>query len=360
MRRLLALVLLLVGGCTAPDSPSPAPVPAPTTPAVAVQSMPRAVDALPWWESRLPRRVPRSEAGLPRLVDDPPGRATVVYHPPEHWPEPVEGWAGETLLFHGVDGRWRAMRMDELGLDDATWGSHDTYGAGSLSPDGRWWAGQQRTGVVLLDLATGKAETIAMGTRFTYTVDWRTDSQSLLVHHGSPPRTEVLELSSGRRTRLPFDSWKASPILDGTALSVRVRRGLAEVLEWHGSRRTSLGAVEVPGLRPDRGRSALYGPDAVPGRLLLSAQRPPYRTLDLVVVDTDGPKVAARLHLDVSARRGYRQDGWLDEETVLLEWGPGLVAWRPDDGTFWRVMDVDTPRNGYATLDVATDLAARP
>lgn len=359
------VVLLAIGGCT-DTSESPASVPSTPTPAAAaaaaaaVQEMSRGAGSLPRLETRLPRRVPASADGLTRLVDDPPGRATVVYHPAEQWPEPVEGWASETLLFHGVDDRWRVLTMDELGLDDATWGSHDTYGAGALSPDGRWWAGQQRTGVIVLDLRTGRVREIPMGTRWTAQVAWHADGRSLVVDHGRVQRTELLDPRTGARALMPATSWKASPMADGTAVSVRIRDQEAEILEWRGSARVSLGTVEVPGLRPDRGRSDLYGPEVTTGRLLLGVQRPPYRTLDLVVLDTESPWVAARLHLDRHARRAFRSDGWLDAETVLLEWGPGLLAWRPDDGTFWRVMRVDTPSNGFASLDVATELVARP
>ena len=96
---------------------------------------------LPRLRSRLPRAVPDRVDDLPSLLTDPPGRAVLTFHPPEGFDDPA-GWASETLLFYGSDRRWRSLRMGELGLPAQAWPGADTYGAGSLSPDGRWWAGR--------------------------------------------------------------------------------------------------------------------------------------------------------------------------------------------------------------------------
>ncbi len=48
--------------------------------------------------------------------------------------------------------------LDDL-PDEATY--LDTYGAGDLSPDGRYWIGPTRDGVVLLDLRTGEVDLLS-------------------------------------------------------------------------------------------------------------------------------------------------------------------------------------------------------
>lgn len=323
-----------------------------------MQTLPSDLDSLPRLRTALPRRVPADASSLPALLSDPPGRATAVYHPAEMWPaEPGEGWASETLLFHGVDGRWRRLRMDELGLTNASWPGADTYGAGSLSPDGRWWAGKSRAGVIVLDLGTGRVETIRMGSRWTASVEWRDDSRSLVVGHGgNGRRAEVVELPSRMRTVLPYEYWQADFARDGTAYSLRAAdRGHAELISWRGDSPVSLGDVALPGLRSWEG--GMIGPDVTDGRLLASVQRAPYRVVDLVVVSTEDLRVEARLHLSPSQVLTYRAAEWLDPETVLLQSGPGLIAWRPADGTFFRVTRTRTPRNGYESLDVAADVA---
>ena len=322
--------------------------------------MPSDLRVLPRLRSALPKRVPRDTSGLPSLVDDPPGRATMVYHPPEMLvDDPTTGWANETLLFHGVDGRWRKLRMDELGLPDDIWPGWDTYGAGSLSPDGRRWAGKSRAGVIVLDLATGDADLIELDSDWTAWVEWRDDSRSVVAGHGNGGRrTELIELPSGRRTSQPFRYWEARFAPDGTAYSLQpAGRGRVEILSWRGDTTTALGVVDVPGLR--RWQGGMYGPDVTDDRILVGVQRSPYRTIDLAVIGIEELEVAARLHLTVKQRSRFVDAEWLDPETVLLEAGPGLLAWRPADGSFLRVTALPDPGNGFANVDVATGQPTR-
>jgi hypothetical protein len=357
MRLAVTVVLLAVlDGCTA-DGPRPPEAAPESRPEVVVQMLPSDLSSLPRLHTALPRRVPTDLTSLPALMADPPGRATAVYHPPERWPETVEGWTSETLLFHGIDGRWRRLRMDELGLPEASWPGADTYGAGSLSPDGRRWAGKSRAGVILLDLGAGRVETIRMGSRWTASVEWRDDSRSLVVGHGGGGRrAEVVQLPSRRRTVLPYEYWQADFAPDGTAYSLKAAgRRRADVISWRGDRPVSLGDVSLPGLRSWQG--GMIGPDVTDGHLLAFVQRAPYRIVDLVVISTDDLQVEARLHLSSRQVLTYRAAEWLDPDTVLLEAGPGLIAWRPTEGAFFRVMSAPTPRDGYASLDVAADVA---
>lgn len=360
MRRAVLGVALLLTGCSSGGQterdPGP-PAAAGVAPLVAVQTMPVDIASLPRLRTALPRSLPSDASALPDLMDDPPGRATMVYHPPEMIvDEPVDGWASETLIFYGVDGRWRRMRMDELGLPDAIWPGSDTYGAGSLSPDGRRWVGKSRAGVIVVDLATGHADLIDLGTDWTAWVEWRDDSRTIVVgHRNARFRTDLIELSSRQRTALPFTYWSASFAPDGTAYSLRsAGRGRVELVAWHGDVPTSVGEVDIPGLR--RWTGGMYGPDLTEDRFLVGVQKRPYRTIDLVVVGIDDLQAEARLHLAAKQRSRYVDAEWLDPETVLLEAKSGLVAWRPSDGTFLRVTALPDPGNAFANVDVATGL----
>lgn len=273
------------------------------------EPMPDDSDSWPVLRTALPRVVPSDLDDLPALLDDLPGRATMVYHPAEQWPEPVEGWASETLAFHGADGGWRVLRMDALGLPDASWTTHDTYGAGSLSPDGRWWAGKSRAGVIVLDLGTGAVEVVDLGSRWVASVEWSSDSRAMTVGHGYRLRTDLVQWPGGEVTRLPYRYWEA--------------------------------------------------PDLVGGRMLTIRQRRPFHTLDLLVLDPARLRVDARLHVDRRDRYRFVGAEWLDARTVLMQAGPGLLAWRPDSGRFWRLTRTPDPGNGFASLDVASDLVGR-
>ncbi|WP_121257043.1 hypothetical protein [Nocardioides ferulae] len=112
--------------------------------------------------SGLPWRLPETGADLPSLLDDLPGRATVVVNPRiEAINIAVTRWSELELLVAGAEGGWRRLNLGDLGLPEAQRYS-DTYGAGQLSPDGRRWAGPVRDGVVVLDLRTGAARIVRL------------------------------------------------------------------------------------------------------------------------------------------------------------------------------------------------------
>lgn len=121
------------------------------------------LERAPWARGyRLPRRPPPPADKVPRLLDDLPGRAVMTYYAePSHLagfagsPYPT-AWDRETIYFLGDDLRWRVLPMTDLGLADSAWYGTDNYGAGSLSPDGRWWGTTSMNGSVVLDLRTGR------------------------------------------------------------------------------------------------------------------------------------------------------------------------------------------------------------
>lgn len=94
---------------------------------------------LPLLRTKLPSHFEFPPAGeVTSLLTDPPGRVAVKmirYLPYDR----VTGFADQLIYFFGVDGRWRSLRMSELGLKDSRWAGPDTPWAGSVSPDGRYW-----------------------------------------------------------------------------------------------------------------------------------------------------------------------------------------------------------------------------
>lgn len=361
---LVISVVVLTSGCS-PSAESSGEVAPSTVQPITRPKPQRLLDAglggLPRLRTRLPRSVPASADELPSLLTDPPGRALLAYHPPEVIGSySAQGWASETLLFYGFDRRWRALRMDELGLPAGAWPGSDTYGAGSLSPDGRWWAGRSSAGVVLLDLSTGKSRLVHTGTDWVSEIRWLADSRAFVVSAPSNRgRTKRVRVPDLKITELPYRLWQVGIAPDDRAYSLRrVRIGEAELVEHRGGELVPRGRLVLPGL--GRGLRRQWGVLPIEGRFAVPHQPRPrdFRRVELVVVDAASLEVEARLLFD--NRDGLvRFSYWLDSETMLLEVPDGLVAWRPDTARLLRVLDVPAAaENQYWSIDVAGPIGA--
>lgn len=147
-----------------------------------------------WARGNVPRTVPAAHTPLPSLLDDPPGRALVA----SYLPRPTSDLSGEVVDFYGVDRRWRRLVMGDLDLPANRWNGGDTYGAGALSPDGRWWAGKMTGGMFLVDLRDGSAKAIS-GTQS------RRGGASFVW---SPDSDELVLILMGRSTRVSVPSMR--------------------------------------------------------------------------------------------------------------------------------------------------------
>ncbi|QCW49798.2 hypothetical protein FE634_04120 [Nocardioides dongxiaopingii] len=370
MRTVVALALLLILGACSPGRAEPQEGLGSTTPTHAavttrpaspdpsgypgdVVRLPRDLSDLPRLRTRLPRAVPSDPAALPSLLSDPPGRALFAHHPPEGRGD-TPGWSGETVLLLGADRRWRRLDLGDLGLAEAAHPGPDTYGAGNLSPDGRWWAGRSRAGVVLLDLRTGEHRVVDTGTDWVSEVRWLADSSGYDVVDGVRGRSQRVTVPSLEVTELPYRLWQVGTEPDGTVLSLRrVEAGTAELVEHVGGDVVVRGRLSIPGL--GRGVTRLRAVVPTEGRFAVGHQPRPldFRRVEIVVVDTESQRVEHVLRLD---NRGYtvREWSWLDPRTLLVGTDDGVLAWRPDEGRLLRVVDVPVaPRDRYWTWAAA-------
>lgn len=152
-----------------------------------------------WAHGNVPRTVPEVNTPLPSLLDDLPGRAVVA----SYVPRATTDINGEAVEFYGVDGRWRRLVLGDLGLPPNEWNGVDTYGAGALSPNGRWWAGSMIDGMFVVDLREGSTMTIPRvhGRGGMASFEWSPDSDELvLVLKGRSTRVSV---PSMRQRRFP-------------------------------------------------------------------------------------------------------------------------------------------------------------
>lgn len=364
-RALVPGLVLLLAGCSEPAEPPPGEAPraetptaTPTAPAYPVQRVPPDVGSTPVRPvAGLPRSFPAADAAVPSVLDDPPGRARLAYHPPEWWGD-ATGWASEVVLLLGADGDWRRLALDDLGRPEEDWPGADTYSAGELSPDGRWWAGRSRAGVLLVDLRTGRHELVALDTDWVAQVRWRPDSSGFVAAygHGNRPGLRAAEVTlAGRRVRpVPYAVWSTGFAPDGTPLTLRrARDGSYDVVARPGTSDVVRATVRLP-LTGRRNRT--LGPLPTVGRYAVLTQGRSTRPVDLVVLDGTTHEVEHVLRFD--QRRVKLWDSWwLDPDRLLLQTRRDLLLWDLRAGSVRRVAAGPEP-NGDGwwawTMDVAT------
>ena len=356
MRRRGAIVLsLLVPVLVACDGQAPAEETAPQpTPTATSQSMtdppvapvmetrlPADLADVPVADIGLPARMPTASESLPSLLDDPPGRAVMSYRPVESFDDP-QGWSGEAFYVLGTDGGWRRLAMADLDLPEDWWPGHDMYGAGQVSPDGRWWAAYAGPNVLLMNLRTSEHRLVDLGTdRSVRFVRWLPDSRALQAFsnraseaHGVSS-THLVRVSGNVRVS-PYGPLAVAFEPDGTAVKFTAHHRL----RWADPATTPTKDA-VPGwwhLQGDSWRSH-HGE-----RLsILPIFRETAEVEDLLAVDRATLEPAARL---VNRRGGFVGPGesmgisygWLDDETLLTSTSSWLVTWAPAEGELRRVV----------------------
>lgn len=329
------------------DSPAPGPGPGSTPWPIDAARIDRISSGPPRMDSKLPDAFPPDDSVLPDLLPEPPGRALMAYHPRESFDD-RGAWETETVFFLGLDGRWRSLDMQRLGLPASTHPGVDTYGAGELSPDGTAWAAPTTAGIVLLDLSTGRSREVALPGDHTGYLRWRPDGHSINVmrlHGASTQRTWALDPQTAKVRRaayiLPIDGFAAN----GSVVTF-TRRGDQTVRSVHRDQSEVQKVVALPHRLARRG--AAVGRD----HAVFGYNR------ELVAVETGSWAPVARLRLDRGEAAGWPR-GWWDDDTLwFFESTRGLITWNVDDGrsrTLTRVTPAARP-NTYWSASVAVDL----
>lgn len=362
----LAIVLLssaCTGGDTAtpsanPESPEQAPDPPSAAPLdIQVQRLrASAIPSLPRLAAAVPGRVPVPTAIAQPLLSNLPGSALMTYHPPENFRD-QSGWLGEDILFYGADGEWRRLPMADLGLPASAWPGPDTFGAGELSPDGRWWTADSGAGAIIVNLSTGRVQLVDLSRPFMTTATWLPDSQSFVVRAfggGNRERSLEVNVRNGSLTPTPYDHSDVGFEPDGTPISLERTEGGVQLVEWNGQDKVSRGAL-TPTLTL---AEAAVGAWSTPtNATFFASHHGRTATTDIVTADLGTRTVGARLAF---SRQGYlvhSVEGWLDPKTLLIKTADHLIAWRPDVGRLYRVTDfVPAGANSYSTVSVAVDV----
>lgn len=364
-RRAGSLVLVLVAllaattGCTGSNDPAPSPPDSRHTPPATSSPADRPawsmddvrIDRIPadppMVDSALPASFPPDDAVLPDLLEGPPGRARLAYHPRETFDD-RDGWSDERVFFFGVDGTWRSLELVDLGLPESDHPGVDTYGAGELSPDGTRWAAKTNAGVVVVNLGTGLARMIELPGRATNYLDWRPDGRRLdVARFGGRPRyrTWTVDPASGRTKRAPYSLPLDGYAVDGAVVTYE-KRGIDVVRTAHRGRRTVSGIVPIPWQLVRLG--GLVGET----RTMVGLRR------NVAVVDTASSRPLARVRLGYSGGFGFPR-GWLDEDTLYFYSADvGLLTWDVETGDFRLLTSVRPAarKDSYWTTSVAEQL----
>ncbi|UUW92640.1 hypothetical protein [Pimelobacter simplex] len=250
------------------------------------------------------------------------------------------------------------LNLADLGLDPDGWPGPDTYGAGHLSPDGKRWAGPSALGVVVLDLATGKARTTRIRGGVA-AISWAPDSRSLLVDSPQTHRTYFLPRQGTTRDaqRLPFrllgSAFRGQGIVHVTAAS----DGTAKLRRWRelppgGDPEISTAAREIV---EGRTFGSAYFPREGEGPFVATLGETGQR---LGRVSADGQRVEAVLRPGKGTffvrYLGFGQRGYF-----LALTPEALIAWQPERGDLRLVFSPGTgpwSTNAYDAWDLSVAL----
>ena len=297
---------------------------------------PMKVSGLRWAHSKVPRSVPDVDEPLPSLLDDPPGRALVASYIPR---TDGLGWAGEAIEFYGTDGRWRRLSLGDLDLPDDGWSGYDTYGAGALSPNGRWWAGPMFDGMFLVDLRTGETTVRRVESRRTAmaSFSWSPDSDELvLVLFGQSTRVAVPSL---RTTAFPRPKLYPKLREDGGWVECPEEGRIVSACVSYDSTGTRELIREVPA---DLRTKWAAPTDEMPGAVFYSLPHGAYGNYrhDWELIRTDAQFAAnARLILPRGSQLNGVEDAF-DPDTLELAAVQHrlLLAWLVDGGEIVRLL----------------------
>ncbi|MGC4112520.1 MAG: hypothetical protein QM747_19275 [Nocardioides sp.] len=298
------------------------------------------ITRLPWVRrgaTTMPRSIPDPNSPLPSLLTHLPGRAVLVVNPRiTVLGAPVASWSDLRLEFYGADHRWTRLSLGDLGLPDSQT-ALDTYGAGLLSDDGRWWAGGTRDGIVALDLETGRVHTysgVDLGT-------WIPGQHAILGNH------RTISIPSGQTTHVPY-SWSTAGFApDGTPLSwQRTGHRATALVAWTGD--THRQVATVSDLKPPPG--GRFAPvQATEGRAASTESTEP--RVWISVVDTRSGRIIATLDHDPGSALTYQ--AWTDRDTFVIAQTPYFLVWNPGSGRLSRVTDAGSLTGAYWDVSLA-------
>lgn len=237
------------------------------------------------------------------------------------------GWSTETIALW--NGSWTKLSLDRLGMPEGLWPGGDMLGAGALDDTGTQLAFDASSGVIVVNLTSGRWESYLDGVGGVGSIRWYPGGNRFVADPWKG-RDKVVNVKTAEAT----DS--AAPALglgfqgDGDVVTVTRSGDVDLVRDLRGSKITDLPASPRQRGRYFRSwwagdRVAYSNWETVGGRCALR------------VADEATGQPIATLTWSRETGSWLKIHGWWDEQRILLSMDRSLITWEPETGDLARV-----------------------
>jgi hypothetical protein len=282
----------------------------------------------------VPTKFPASLAEVPHVRFGPETLGVRLSYRPREAPDDGTGWQSEAVALWLRDKRWVKFSLASLGLPADLWPGADTIGAGELNDDGSRLAFHASSGVLVIDLASGRFRHYAGDVGSVGEIRWHPGGTRFTADPWDRGRDVVVDVTSGAVSPAPVAARGLGFLQMGEAVSI-TRKEDRDVLVGHGraGEVSEIASVAASPLMTGRqfmswfsgDKVAYYNREAVRGRYALRVARVP----------TEQP--VATLTWSRRAGTFFSMHGWWDRNRILLSIDRSLVTWTPETGEIVRV-----------------------
>jgi hypothetical protein len=282
-----------------------------------------------------PTEFPASLTALPPVTFGPETSRVRLSYRPREAPDDGSGWASEAVALWLRDKTWMKLSLGSLGLPAGLWPGADPIGAGELNDDGSRLALRASTGVVVIDLASGRFRHYAGDVGSVGEVRWHPGGTRFTADPWDRSRRDVVvDVTSGAVSPAPVEARALGFLQTGEAVSVTRKEGRDVLLgQGRAGEASEIASVAASPLMTGHefmswsssDKVAYSNRDTVRGRYALR----------VVNVPTEQPVAT----LTWSRRTGmfFSLHGWWDRHRILLSIDSSLVTWKPATGEIDRV-----------------------
>lgn len=352
----VATISVALGGCvggTAPDVPTAgqadgprAKAPAPQVSNETVTRLPSHVTSAIGLRRSLPATYP---ANLDRVAEFEASRdasAWLTYRPRETLSD-GSGWSSETIALW--NGSWTKLSLGRLGLPDGLWPGADMLGSGDLDSTGTRLALKASSGVIVVNLTSGRWESYLKGIGGVGSVRWYPGG-SRFVADPWKGRDTVVNVRTGEVTDSAVPTLGLGFQDNGEVVTLTRRGGVDRVRSTSGSNVTDL-----PASPRQRGRyfASWWAGD----RVAYSNFETVGGRHALRVADQATSRPVATLTWSRRTGAYLRIHGWWNERLILISMDRSLITWAPDTGEISRVAEL--PRSDIRQQHAAVGISFR-
>ena len=240
------------------------------------------------------------------------------------------GWASETVVLWLPARRWAKLSLDSLGMPEDLWPGGDMIGAGALNDDGSRLAFRASSGVVVIDLASGRWRHYLDDIGQVGEIRWHPGGKRFTADPWRRGPDLVVDVASGSASQAIVPARGLGFLTTGEAVSVRRTSGRDTVATADGAGAASVSASSL--MSGHRfmswftgGKVAYSNRETARGRYALRVAR--YPTGDPMATLTWNRRTGTFLSMH----------GWWDSSRILMSIDRSLLTWSPETGQIVRV-----------------------